>query len=328
MKRKYGVSYFSSRDVRHFKVDLAEIKKARFSYIVHTFSERDYEFYSESVKEIVKLTKESGLSALADPWGVLRLFSGEEYSKWLYIYPELRQRRHDGKEGYGACPNHPKTIELLELWINRVAELGFSGIFWDEIHLDDLACFCEVCNNFFIDEYGGRMDMAPSVILREFGIASKKRLLEHLFSYAKQKGLTNTLCILPNTTVEELESYIYLRGLDVYSLDPYPISLKGNFIGFMEKKLPYLFKRAKERGLITELWVQGFALKEDEIGYIDAFFSLIERVNVDRVAMWSFRATESMSYIRPQKPEIVWKKFLDYIRRDGRADEGARFEIA
>ena len=319
MKRKYGVSYFTTRDLRHFKVDLAEIKDSGFSYIVHTFSERDLEFYSGSVGELVALTKEKGLKALADPWGVLRLFGGEEYSKWIYVYPEIRQKRHDGSEGYGACPNHPKTIELLESWIDRVSELGFDGVFWDEIHLDDIACFCDVCNEFFIDEYGGRMDYAPSVILREFGSASKRRLMEHLFSYAKKKGLSNTLCILPNAPLEELESYIYLRDLDVYSLDPYPVVLKSNFMGFMEKSVPYLFEKAKRKGLETELWVQGFSLKDEEIGYIDSFFSLIKNVQVDRVAIWSFRATESMSYIRPESPDLVWRKFIEYTRRDGRA---------
>ncbi len=319
MKRKYGVSYFSTRDIRHFKNDLEEIKGSGFSYIVHTFSERDFEFYSESVKEMVALTKDKGLSALADPWGVLRLFGGEEYSKWIYVYPEIRQRKHDGTEGYGACPNHPKTIDLLESWIDRVAEIGFDGIFWDEIHLDDIACFCDVCNEYFVDEYGGRMDLAPSIILREFGSLSKRRLLEHLFSYAKRKGLSNTLCILPNIPIEELQSYMFLRGLDVYSLDPYPAVLKGNFIGFMEKSVPYLFKKAKEKGLETELWVQGFSLKINELGYIDAFFSLVENIHVDQIAIWSFRASESMSYIRPESPELVWKKFIEYTRRGGRA---------
>ncbi len=320
MKRKYGVSYFSSRDLRHFRRDVEEIKDAGFSYIVHTFSERDMEFYSESVGELVKFSKEMGLNTLADPWGVLRLFGGEEYSRWIYIYPEIRQRKHDGSEGYGACPNNQRTISLLEEWIDKVAELGFDGIFWDEVHLDDIACFCEVCNEYFIDEYGGRMDLAPSVILREFGASSKRRLLEHLFSYAKKKGLSNTLCVLPNASLEELESYIYLRDLDVYSLDPYPVVLKSNFVGFMEKYVPYLFDKARRRGLSTELWVQGFALKKEEIGYIDSFFSLIKNVKVDRVAIWSFRATESMSYIRPEEPELVWRKFIEYTRRDGRAD--------
>lgn len=317
-KRVYGVSYFSTRDIRHFAEDLKEIKEAGFSYVVHTFSERDFEFYSKSVGELVDLTKKEGIMALADPWGVLRLFGGEEYSKWIYVYPEIRQKRHDGSEGYGACPNNPKTIELLERWIDKVSENGFDGIFWDEIHLDDIACFCNTCNEYFIDEYGGRMDYAPQVILREFGLNSKKRLLEHLFSYAKRKGLSNTLCTVPNASLSELESYIYLRDLDVFSLDPYPKVLKGDFTKFMNNELPLLLKKAKEKGLLTELWVQGFQLKNDEIGYIDHFFSLIKDTEVDRVAIWSFRATESMSYIRPESPELVWKRFISHMRRDGR----------
>lgn len=318
-KRIFGVSYFSTRDKRHFAEDLREIKDAKFSYIVHTFSERDFEFYAKSVEELVSLTKKAGLVALADPWGVLRLFGGEEYSKWLYVFPEIRQKRHDGSEGYGACPNNPKTIELLEKWIDKVSEIGFDGIFWDEIHLDDISCFCETCNDYFIDEYSIGMDYAPSSIIREFGMMSKRRLLEHLFSYSKKKGLTNTLCVLPNTSLEEIESYIYLRDLDVFSLDPYPKVLKGNFAQFMQKEVPYLLKRAKQKNLQTELWVQGFSLKKDEIGYIDYFFSLIKNLDIDRVAIWSFRATESMSYIRPEAPELVWKRFLEYTRRDGRA---------
>ncbi len=317
---KFGVSYFSTRDKRHFAIDLKEIKEAGFKYVIHTFSERDFEFYRDSVKELVSMTKDAGLSALADPWGVLRLFGGEEYSKWIYIHPEIRQIKHNGEEGYGACPNNSKTIELLEEWIDAVADMNFDGIFWDEIHLDDIACFCEVCSDLFVDEYGGRMDLAPSVILREFGAISKRRLMEHLFSYAKRKGLSNTLCVLPNISVEELESFVYMRDLDVFSLDPYPSVLKSNFIKFMEKHVPYLFEKAKRRGLETELWVQGFSLTNEEVSYIDSFFSLIRNVPVDRVAIWSFRATESMSYIRPENPELLWNKFLSYMRRDGRVD--------
>ncbi len=319
-KTRFGVSYFSTRDKRHFAEDLEEIKSAGFRYVVHTFSERDLEFYRESVKELVSMTKDAGFLALADPWGVLRLFGGEEYSKWIYVYPEIRQKKLNGEEGYGACPNNPKTIELLEEWIDTVADIGFDGIFWDEVHLDDIACFCEVCNDLFIDEYGGRMDLAPSIILREFGAVSKQRLMEHLFSYAKRKGLSNTLCVLPNISTEELESFIYLRDLDVFSLDPYPAVLGANFIKFMEKQVPYLFNKAKKRGLETELWVQGFSLSEEETSYIDSFFSLIKNIDVDRIAIWSFRATESMSYIRPENPEKVWNKFLSYMRRDGRVD--------
>ncbi len=310
---KVGTSYFSTRDIRHFKRDLKSIKESGFDYIIHTFSERDLEFFRDSVQEMVGLTQEYGLLAYADPWGVLRLFGGEAYSKWIYEYPDIRQIKFNGHEAYGACPNNPKTIELIEKWIETVASMGFDGIFWDEPHLDDVSCFCSVCQDLFLDKYDLMMNKAPFMLLKEFGNKSKFYFIEHVVSYARKLGLKNTLCLLP-TEDNNWDDYAGIRYLDVLSIDPYPVVLGPKYITFMEKEMPNIVATAHRNKKEMEIWMQAFSLSKEQEGYVEDFFERMKLLKPDRIGVWSFNATSSMSYIRPERPGRVWKKIVSYLK--------------
>ena len=74
---KTGVSYFGNRNPRHFISDLEEILTHNCNFIVHTFSENDQQFYKETMREMVSMSKDAGLECYVDPWG---------HSRWC---PEL-----------------------------------------------------------------------------------------------------------------------------------------------------------------------------------------------------------------------------------------------
>ncbi|MDP3768539.1 MAG: hypothetical protein Q8S13_11035, partial [Dehalococcoidia bacterium] len=104
-----GVSYFSSRDVRHVHQDIEEMAKFGCSYVVHCFTETDLLYYRRSMAELAQATREAGLEAWFDPWGVTGVFSGESLSQFLVDYPEALQVLSDGRRAPAACPNHPET---------------------------------------------------------------------------------------------------------------------------------------------------------------------------------------------------------------------------
>ncbi len=57
-KNKTGISYFGNRNPRHFISDLEEILSHNCSFIVHTFSENDQEYYKETMRELLALSKD------------------------------------------------------------------------------------------------------------------------------------------------------------------------------------------------------------------------------------------------------------------------------
>src|SRR2546428_1749279 len=93
-----GVSYFSSRTLRHVRADLRNIVDHACTYVVHCFSETDLAYYRETMSEIVVATHEAGLEAWLDPWGVTGIFSGETFTRFPLDHPETWQVLSDGAE--------------------------------------------------------------------------------------------------------------------------------------------------------------------------------------------------------------------------------------
>jgi hypothetical protein len=202
-----GVSYFSSRDLRQVRDDLREMAEHGCSYVVHCFTETDLAYYRETMREIVGATREAGLGAWLDPWGVAGLFSGETFTRFPLEHPETWQVLSDGRRVGAACPNHGETRAFLRGWLEACAALGGEVLFWDEPHFyvglwrGDLsgawACRCQVCLSLFRERHGGEMPVEFTREVRAFRESSLLELLSELCEYGREKGLRNALCLLP-----------------------------------------------------------------------------------------------------------------------------------
>ncbi len=202
-----GVSYFSSRTLRHVKDDLREMVDHGCTYAVHCFTETDLAYYGDTMREVVGATREAGLEAWLDPWGLCGIFSGETFSRFPLDHPETRQVLSDGRRAGAACPNQPQTRAFLRGWIEACARSGGEVLFWDEPHFyvgfwrGDLsgawACRCEVCLSLFRERHGGEMPAEFTAEVRAFREASLLELLNELCRHGHEKGLRNALCLLP-----------------------------------------------------------------------------------------------------------------------------------
>jgi hypothetical protein len=202
-----GVSYFSSRVLRHFEADLREMADHGCTYVVHCFTETDLAYYRDAMRSIVTATKESGMEAWLDPWGVAGIFSGETFTRFPLDHPEAWQVLSDGRRAPAACPNHPETRKFLREWVDACAYIGGGVLFWDEPHFwvglwrGDLsgawACRCHECRRRFREIFGADMPDEFTDDVRKFREKSLVDLLSELSRYGHEQGLRNALCLIP-----------------------------------------------------------------------------------------------------------------------------------
>ncbi|MEX0801617.1 MAG: hypothetical protein WD379_10415 [Dehalococcoidia bacterium] len=202
-----GVSYFSSRDLRQVRDDLRDMADHGCSYVVHCFTETDLAYYRETMCDIVAATREAGLGAWLDPWGLAGIFSGETFTRFPLEHSEAWQVLSDGRRVGAACPNHPATRALLRGWVDACAAAGGEVLFWDEPHFyvglwrgdfsGAWACRCGVCLSLFGERYGGEMPLEFTAEVRGFRESSLLALLGELCAYGREKGMLNALCLLP-----------------------------------------------------------------------------------------------------------------------------------
>ena len=202
-----GVSYFSSRALRHVRADLRDIVDHHCTYVVHCLTETDLAYYRDTMRDIASVTHETGLEVWLDPWGLVGIFSGETFSRFPLDHPETWQVLSDGRRVGAACPNHPETRAFLRGWIEAGAAIGGDVLFWDEPHFyaglwrGDLsgawACRCDTCLSLFRDRSGHHMPAEFTPEVRAFREASLLDLLTELCRYGHEQGLRNALCLIP-----------------------------------------------------------------------------------------------------------------------------------
>jgi hypothetical protein len=202
-----GVSYFSSRDLRHARTDLREMAEHGCTYVVHCFTETDLAYYRDTVGKIAAETKAAGMEAWMDPWGLAGIFSGETFTRFPLEHPETWQVLSDGRRAPAACPNHPQTRRFLREWAEACARAGGDVLFWDEPHFwagtwqgdfsGAWACRCDACLRLFRERHGGEMPREFGPEVKAFREWSLLDLLTELCRAGREQGLRNALCLLP-----------------------------------------------------------------------------------------------------------------------------------
>jgi hypothetical protein len=201
-----GVAYFSSRDPRHVRLDLADMLAHSCRYVVHCLTETDLAFNLKGMADVARLTRDAGLEVWFDPWGVTGIFSGESFSRFLLEHPESWQVRSDGRAVPAACPRDPEARIFLREWISRAAELGGRVAFWDEPRFwtdfltadERWTCLCALCRDAFRDRFHTPMPAVFTEEVRRFREETLLGLLIDLCRIAHRAGLRNALCLPPS----------------------------------------------------------------------------------------------------------------------------------
>lgn len=201
---RLGASYFGNRILKHVREDMEKMLYDGCNLVIHTMSEHDITYHSQTMVDIVKVSREVGLEVFLDPWGVGRVFGGESFSTIVKLFPESRQRLSfaEGEIKVNkACLNAKIFKDKMLHWLELAAYTGAEGIFWDEPHLfygefTDLfgktriiwACTCPTCKDIFKNCYGYEMPLDLTEDVIEFRQSTILNFLEYLSNISSKKG--------------------------------------------------------------------------------------------------------------------------------------------
>ncbi len=318
---QWGVSYFGVRNPAHFQRDLEDIARLGFTYIVFTFSEDDHRFYQGSLTECVRRTKQHGLKAYVDPWGVCGIFGGEAFSDRAAWDLEGQQRRSDGRALPKLCPNSAEVRAYLRQWITTVATvLQADGILWDEPHfylpLGEAraqglwGCCCQRCQGRFTAMYAKPFPATETPEVQACKQEAIAELLHEVTAQAAQHGLQNTVCLLTDTASPELLEHKFARfaalpHLHVLATDPYPL-WHGRPVASTRVFCEVLQRVCARFHKGAQMWIQGFRIQTGTEPLLGEEMRLMVHSGIRDIAIWSYLATAYMSSHACADSAQVW----------------------
>ncbi|MDR2580813.1 MAG: hypothetical protein LBC85_07455 [Fibromonadaceae bacterium] len=315
---KTGISYFGVRNPKWVRKDMRAIKEAGFDYVLHTFSEADLQYYPQTMKEIIALSKEEGLGVYTNPWGVGRVFGGEAYSELTARNKEMGQISLDGEALIAACPNSKGFREYMQKWIKNVCESEVETIFWDEPHFyfeknkTVSACRCSVCSKLYREQTGEEI---PETLSEKFN-AFRQRSLVSFLSFVTEEvhkfGKRNSVCLLPPWFPAGLENWDEVAALpcvDEIGSDPY--WEKGDALERVQKIYGETSVRiadlAKKYGKEAQMWVKNYHIEAGTEHFIKEATEISVNAGITNIFAWSYLGSKYMDWLRSDNPELVWE---------------------
>ncbi len=316
-----GVSYFGNRIQRYVRRDMESLRNMGATYVLHTFSENDYHFYRETMKEIVEISHDEGLDVHIDPWGVGKVFGGEAFTEFALSNPDTRQILNDGASAPMACPNNDKFRKFMKDWIDAAVETGADVLFWDEPHFyikswlggrpNTWGCYCPACREKYHRQYNSDMPTNKEEDLEAFRQASLRGFLDEMIVYTHTLGKKNCLCVLPHATDPNVrgvwEAFADIKGLNIFGTDPYWYGSDHDVDAYVGK-FSRLIKEVcdQHHKLSPQIWVQAFSVPEGREKEIEIAFETAIEAGVRDIAVWGFEACACISSIRADRPDVVW----------------------
>jgi hypothetical protein len=317
---KTGVSYYGNRIPRHVRTDMEDIARNHCTYVVHTFSENDLQYYHNTIGEIVKISHEAGLEVWLDPWGVGRVFGGEAYSHFASQHVEVRQILSDGVSAPGACFNQEAFRGFMRQWTQTAIEMGADVLFWDEPHFirrvpksenDVWACRCRACQEKFQQLYGHPLPEQYTEEVHRFRHDSVEDFLVDLCQLTKASGCRNAVCFLPHQENDEKELALWNRlagieSVDIIGTDPYWWAKKMDVAPFVAGYAEKIAALAREHGKEGQMWIQNFMITPQTEDYVRTAVRAAYQSGIRNIAAWSYRGAGYMAWLRSEDPDRVW----------------------
>ncbi len=317
---------------------MEEISLVGFDYVVHCFTESDLFWGIESMREIVRISKDLGLEVHLDPWGVAGVFGGEALSKFVAWEMSSCQVLADGSSIGVTCLNQPVLLSFMKEWIDAAIDIGADVLFFDEPHWypGDLwyigvpkgdparrwSCRCRVCRELFRDQFGHDMPHSLDDEVRAFRDDAVLRLTSDLIRYAKHKYVTTSLCLLPHgitfdlVGVTDWQPFGAITGLDVFGTDPYWRA--GETVpmeSYVRPNAIAVRSLCEQFGLRSQFWLQGYGFpKGSEHEIADAIEIALDE-GMNDIGIWSFRACEPMSKLWSEDINATWNVVTSSLQR-------------
>jgi N-acetylmuramic acid 6-phosphate etherase len=333
-----GVSYFGVRIPRHARRDLEDIAGRGYTAVLHTFSENDLAYYRGTMAEIVVASHELGLEVQMCPWGVGRTFGGEAESRWVTFHPEACQVLDDGRRVATGCLNNPVYRAFCKEWADAAVEAGTDHVFWDEPHwtvpehvgVEDpqrWACCCDVCR-----ELSG-LDLAAGLTpeVQAFRERSVVEFLGEMLAHVAQRGVKNTICLLPLTDgphgVSDWDAVASLPHLSVLATDPYWKNFDESAESFVGRFARLLGETAARHDVDAQMWLPSFGLTRDEIPELESAIAATRAAGIDDVWTWGYEACGHMTKLATPDAPLVWEAVTKTLTGGVRTTERHRVEL-
>ena len=304
---KLGVTYLGNRFVRHYaERDLPEIVAAGCDYVVHTFSEYDLAFHSGEIGALVDVTRQAGLEAWLDCWGLGGLFAGEAFSNLLLRHPGSWQVRPDGERVPVACPNAPAFRGLLRTWIEAAAGAGADAVFFDDPLVPaDAACVCDSCREMqpaFLEAQGGGTFLQWSLA----------RSMEGACGSARELGLHTAVGVLPGPSLSE--QLAAARAADVVAVSPLWRAHGQSVSPYVYEACAAVVAACRDSGQEPMAWLQAFSIPGGRENEITQAAEAMAAAGMANVSTWCYRAGEQMTAVRSEQPQVAWETVVAAYR--------------
>lgn len=279
---KTGVSYILTRDLSQVEKDLAEIA-ACCDFIVHTFSETDLYYHRQNMREIVKLSRERGLTTYLDPWGVGGVFGGETFSLFVAENPDACLKKK-GKPVPIADISHKKFKKFMREWLSIALAMKPDVIFWDEPHQTGIKCDQEEISK--IIDFLGEMT-----------------------ALVKAAGVKNAICVYPQDDAGSLrlwDKILALNTIDVFGTDPYWL-LWNKKLEFVEEFAKKVYNLCNEHDKEAQLWIQAFKIPAGKEPEIRLAVDIAAKAGIANIAAWSYDCGSLVDQLNSANPALVWE---------------------
>ena len=317
---KTGISYYGNRIPKHVEEDLIDIVNHGCNFVVHTFSEEDYQFYQGTMVEIIKISHKLGLEVHVDPWGVGGVFGGEAYSYLVAGNLNIRQILSDGRSPAAACLNNENFRAYMSDWIDAAIEIGGDVIFWDEPRFYQVkgnenknvwSCRCETCKKLFREHYGYEMPLSFTDDIKDFKQSQFLDFIKEMSGLVHQKGKRTAICLLPFEIAElgavDWEEIAKIESLDILGTDPYWVNRRKkveDYVRFYSKKV---FDLARKYNMEPQIWIQAFKIPKERESEVETAVRVAYGEGIRNLVAWSYAGAGYMSCNRCENPELVWK---------------------
>ncbi|MBN1574585.1 MAG: hypothetical protein JW984_15415 [Deltaproteobacteria bacterium] len=318
-----GVSYFGGRDPKHVRGDMEDIVKNGCTFVVHTFSEADYHFYTKAMADIVKISHDLGLTVYLDPWGVGGVFGGEAFSRFVVENPAETQRLADGTPLPSACLNRASFRGFLKKWLDKASEIGGDVVFWDEPHFyiprsvwrknqgpNEWACRCDLCSSLFKERYGKKMPVVMDKDVIAFRDDSIVSFFKEMTEYAAGLRMKNGLVMLPEenylTGVSSWDRLASIKDVDIFGTDPYWIIFRKDLEPYVRDAARRVLEISRKYGKEPQIWVQAYKVPAGREWEVVRAVEVIVEEGIRNVAAWSYRGGAPMN-LKSDNPDLVWK---------------------
>jgi hypothetical protein len=332
MVQDLNIAYIGTFYPHHARMDLLEMKEMGCTSINMCVNEADWSYYRFSRHEIRKVAKELGLKVILNFHGFgsfASTFPGHYYQT---NHPEAVQISNKGSRASDSCcPNNPDYRSWLKTTLTEIIQdIKPDGIFWDEPRFssydhafpEEWGCCCQHCMSKFKTLYGEDIPQTATPQVMEFRQNSLLHFLDELLIMAKEidQNLENNLCLMPlihpvasmgDCTgwfgVVDLEPFVALDSVDVFSTDPYWIQSRD--WAYFENCTLEALELAKKYKKPCQIWVQSIWIEPGKEHLIGETIRRADELGVDRIAVWAFRGESGSHRLNyGSNPDDCWSQ--------------------